>query len=104
MRYHQECTSPAFPGDPQTAPENYRYFTKIVERYQTHEARGLQRERRAHRQFAAIAEILKTKVEAAGFDEVILYFNLGLKPATRVKDEMSRFMTEVAPAFPPPRQ
>ena len=39
------------------------------------------------------------KVEAAGFDEVILYFNVGLKPHTQVKDEMARFMAEVAPAF-----
>jgi alkanesulfonate monooxygenase SsuD/methylene tetrahydromethanopterin reductase-like flavin-dependent oxidoreductase (luciferase family) len=45
-----------------------------------------------------ITETLK-KVEAAGFDEVILYFNVGLKPHAQVKDEMARFMTEVAPAF-----
>ena len=46
-----------------------------------------------------IIETLKTKVEAAGFDEVILYFNLGLKPPQQVRDEMGRFMTEVAPAL-----
>src|SRR5215470_1887149 len=39
------------------------------------------------------------KVEAAGFSEVILYFNVGLKPHQQVKDEMDRFMAEVAPAF-----
>ena len=39
------------------------------------------------------------KVEAAGFDEVILYVNVGLKPHPQVKDEMARFMAEVAPAF-----
>ena len=47
---------------------------------------------------ARIVEILK-KVEAAGFDEVILYVNVGLKPHNQVKDEMARFMAEVAPAF-----
>jgi len=47
---------------------------------------------------AEIIEALK-KVEAAGFDEVILYFNVGLKPHSQVKDEMARFMAEVAPAF-----
>jgi hypothetical protein len=47
---------------------------------------------------ARIADTLK-KVEAAGFDEVILYFNVGLKPHNQVKDEMARFMAEVAPAF-----
>lgn len=47
---------------------------------------------------AQITETLQ-KVEAAGFDEVILYFNVGLKPHALVKDEMARFMAEVAPAF-----
>ena len=47
---------------------------------------------------ARITETLK-KVEAAGFSEVILYFNVGLKPHAQVKDEMDRFMRDVAPAF-----
>jgi len=47
---------------------------------------------------AAIADTLK-KVEAAGIDEVILYANVGLKPHNQVKDELARFMAEVAPAF-----
>ena len=37
--------------------------------------------------------------QQAGFDEVILYFNVGLKPHAQVKDEMARFMAEVAPNF-----
>ena len=45
-----------------------------------------------------ITDTLKD-VEAAGFDEVILYFNVGLKPHAQVKNEMARFMAEVAPAF-----
>ena len=45
-----------------------------------------------------ITETLK-KVEAAGFEEVILYFNVGLKPHAQVKEEMDRFMREVAPHF-----
>ena len=47
---------------------------------------------------AQITDTLK-KVEAAGFSEVILYFNVGLKPHAQVKEEMARFMTEVAPHF-----
>jgi hypothetical protein len=31
--------------------------------------------------------------------EVILYVNVGLKSHSQVKDEMARFMAEVAPAF-----
>ncbi len=99
LRYHQECTSPAFPGDPKTAPANYAYFAKIVERYRTMSAEDLNDNAVLIGSPARIVETLKAKVEAAGFDEVILYFNLGLKPHARVKEEMARFMAEVAPAF-----
>jgi hypothetical protein len=43
-------------------------------------------------------EALK-KVEVARLSEVILYFNIGLKPHSQVKNEMARFMAVVAPAF-----
>ena len=39
------------------------------------------------------------KVEAAGFDEVIFYVNVGLKPHAQVKEEMARLMEQVAPQF-----
>jgi hypothetical protein len=45
-----------------------------------------------------MVDVLK-KVQAAGFDEVILYCNVGLKPHAQVKDEMARFMQQVAPHF-----
>jgi len=99
LRYHRECTSPAFPGDPRTAPENYRYFAKIVERYQTMKPEDFNDNAVLLGTPARIIETLKAKVEAAGFDEVILYFNLGLKPRAQVREEMARFMAEVAPAF-----
>ena len=54
---------------------------------------GAARQRRS-----SITDTLK-KVEAAGFAEVILYFNVGMKPHAQVKDEMDRFMREVAPQF-----
>jgi hypothetical protein len=47
---------------------------------------------------ARLTEILK-RVEEAGFDEVILYFNVGMKPHKQTKEEMDRFMKEVAPHF-----
>ena len=99
LRYHKECTSPAFPGDPATAPENYRYFQKIVERYQTQKPEDFNASNVLLGKAPQIIDTLKSKVEAAGFDEVILYFNLGLKDPTRVKEEMARFMEEVAPHF-----
>ena len=39
------------------------------------------------------------KVEAAGLDEVILYFNFGNKPDGFVREQMHQFMADVAPAF-----
>jgi len=99
LRYHQECTSPAFPGDPKTAPESYRYFSKIVERYQTQKPEDFNANSVLLGSPRQIVDTLASKVEAAGFDEVILYFNLGLKLHAQVKEEMDRFMREVAPVF-----
>ena len=46
----------------------------------------------------AVIETLK-RVESDGIDEVILYFNVGRKPHAMVKDQMHKFIEEVAPAF-----
>jgi alkanesulfonate monooxygenase SsuD/methylene tetrahydromethanopterin reductase-like flavin-dependent oxidoreductase (luciferase family) len=98
IRYYRECVIPAFPGDPATAPPSYRYFIGMVERLRTVKPEDLGENSVLIGSPARIAEVLK-KVEAAGFDEVILYFNVGLKPHGQVKDEMARFMTDVAPGF-----
>ena len=98
IRYYKECVIAAFPGDPATAPPSYRYFVEIVERLNKVRPQDLGENSVLLGSPAQIAETLK-KVEAAGFDEVILYFNVGLKPHAQVKDEMARFMAEVAPAF-----
>ena len=98
IRYYKECVIPAFPGDPKTAPPSYRYFIDMVERLQKVKPEDLTENSVLLGSPARITEMLK-KVEAAGFDEVILYFNVGLKPHNQVKDEMARFMSEVAPAF-----
>jgi len=39
------------------------------------------------------------EVEAMGIEEVILYFNYGLKPDALVREQMDRFMADIAPAF-----
>ncbi len=98
IRYYKECVIPAFPGDPKNAPPSYRYFIDIVERLQKVKPEDLTENSVLLGSPARITETLK-KVEAAGFSEVILYFNVGLKPHAQVKDEMARFMAEVAPAF-----
>ena len=98
IRYYKECVIPAFPGDPKTAPPSYRYFIDMVERLQKVKPEDLTENSVLLGSSARMIETLK-KVEAAGFDEVILYFNVGLKPHAQVKDEMARFMAEVAPSF-----
>jgi len=98
IRYYKECVIAAFPGDPRTAPPSYRYFVGMVERLRNVRPADLTENSVLLGSPARITDTLK-KVEAAGFDEVILYFNVGLKPHTQVKDEMARFMAEVAPTF-----
>jgi alkanesulfonate monooxygenase SsuD/methylene tetrahydromethanopterin reductase-like flavin-dependent oxidoreductase (luciferase family) len=98
IRYYRECVIPALPGDPKTAPPSYRYFVDMVDRLGKVTPADLTENSVLLGAPRQIADTLK-KVEAAGFDEVILYFNVGLKPHAQVKDEMSRFIAEVAPAF-----
>jgi alkanesulfonate monooxygenase SsuD/methylene tetrahydromethanopterin reductase-like flavin-dependent oxidoreductase (luciferase family) len=98
IRYYQECALAALPGDPKTAPPSYRYFVDMVERLRNVRPEDLTENSVLLGTPAQITNTLK-KVEAAGFEEVILYFNVGLKPHPQVKDEMARFMAEVAPAF-----
>ena len=101
IRYFRECVIPALPGDPKTVPPSYRYFVEMVDRLQKVQPDDLTENSVLLGSPARIIETLK-KVEAAGFAEVILYFNVGLKPHAQVKEEMARFMEEVAPAFAPP--
>ena len=98
IRYYKECVIPALPGDPKTAPPSYRYFVDMVDRLGKVRPEDLTENSVLIGTSAGITETLK-KVEAAGFSEVILYFNVGLKPHAQVKEEMDRFMREVAPAF-----
>jgi alkanesulfonate monooxygenase SsuD/methylene tetrahydromethanopterin reductase-like flavin-dependent oxidoreductase (luciferase family) len=98
IRYYKECVIPALPGDPKTAPPSYRYFIDMVDRLKKVRPEDLTENSVLLGSPARITEVLK-KVEAAGFSEVILYFNVGMKPHQQVKDEMARFMAEIAPAF-----
>jgi alkanesulfonate monooxygenase SsuD/methylene tetrahydromethanopterin reductase-like flavin-dependent oxidoreductase (luciferase family) len=98
IRYYKECVIAAFPGDPKTAPPSYRYFIGMVDRLQKVRPEDLTENSVLIGKPQQMIDTLK-KVEAAGVAEVILYFNVGLKPHAQVKDEMARFMAEVAPAF-----
>jgi alkanesulfonate monooxygenase SsuD/methylene tetrahydromethanopterin reductase-like flavin-dependent oxidoreductase (luciferase family) len=98
IRYYKECVIPAFPGDPENAPPSYRYFIAMVERLRNAKPEDLTDNAVLLGSPARMTETLK-RVQAAGFNEVILYFNVGIKPHQQVKHEMARFMTEVAPQF-----
>ena len=79
-------------------PPSYRYFVDMVQRLQHVKPEDLSENSVLLGSSARIIDTLK-KVEAAGFSEVILCFNVGLKPHHQVKDEMARFMAEVGTAF-----
>jgi alkanesulfonate monooxygenase SsuD/methylene tetrahydromethanopterin reductase-like flavin-dependent oxidoreductase (luciferase family) len=98
LRYYKECVIPALPGDPKTAPPSYRYFIDMVAKLHKARPEDLTENSVLLGNAQSITDTLK-KVEAAGFAEVILYLNVGLKPHAMVKEEMDRFMREVAPAF-----
>jgi alkanesulfonate monooxygenase SsuD/methylene tetrahydromethanopterin reductase-like flavin-dependent oxidoreductase (luciferase family) len=98
IRYYRECVIPALPGDPRTAPPSYHYFIDMVDRLLKVKPEDLTENSVLLGSAERITETL-AKVEAAGFSEVILYVNVGLKPHTQVREEMARFMAEVAPNF-----
>jgi alkanesulfonate monooxygenase SsuD/methylene tetrahydromethanopterin reductase-like flavin-dependent oxidoreductase (luciferase family) len=98
VRYFQECAIPALPGDPATAPPSYRYFIDMVARLQTVRPEDLTDNAVLIGSPGHIAEVLE-RVASVGIEGVILYFNVGLKPHSQVKDEMARFMEQVAQRF-----
>jgi len=98
IRYYKECVIPALPGDPKNAPPSYAYFIDMVERLRKVEPEQLTENSVLLGNSQGVTDTLK-KVEAAGFAEVILYFNVGMKPHQQVKEEMDRFMREVATSF-----
>ena len=98
VRYYRECVIPSFPGDPATAPPSYRYFIDMVARLRDVRPQDLGENSVLIGSPSHITEVLQ-RVAAAGVEEVILYFNVGLKPHAQVLEEMTRFMAEVAPRF-----
>lgn len=98
MAYFKHCVLPAFPDDPSKAPPTMHYFLDII-----HILDNMKKEDLGDRSIligppSKIIDSLK-KVEAAGIEEVILYFNVGNKPDSMVQEQMHRFKEEIAPAF-----
>jgi alkanesulfonate monooxygenase SsuD/methylene tetrahydromethanopterin reductase-like flavin-dependent oxidoreductase (luciferase family) len=99
VRYFQDALIAAFPSaSGEKVPPTYKYFVDIV-----NILRDMRPEKLTDKSILCgspqhIVDTLKT-VEAAGIAEVILYFNYGQKPHRLVKEQMERFMREVAPHF-----
>ena len=98
IRYYNECVIPAVPNDPKNTPPSYKYFNEMVAKLSKVKPEDLTENSVLIGSSQSIIDTLK-KVEATGIEEVILYFNVGQKPHEQVKDEMARFMEEVAPEF-----
>jgi alkanesulfonate monooxygenase SsuD/methylene tetrahydromethanopterin reductase-like flavin-dependent oxidoreductase (luciferase family) len=98
LDYFNHCVIRAFPSRPEEAPPTMQYFLKIVDILKNMKKENLTDRSILIGRPEQIIESLK-KVERAGVEEVILYFNVGRKPHSLVKEQMHRFMAEVAPHF-----
>ncbi len=98
MAYFNHCVLPAFPADPKVAPPTMQYFMEIVEILAKMKKEDLGERSILIGSPAKITDTLG-QVEAAGIEEVILYFNVGNKPDAMVREQMQRFQEEIAPAF-----
>jgi alkanesulfonate monooxygenase SsuD/methylene tetrahydromethanopterin reductase-like flavin-dependent oxidoreductase (luciferase family) len=98
MDYFNHCVLPAFPQKPEDAPPTMQYFMKIVDILKNMKKEDLSERSILLGSPQKIIDTLK-KVEKSGVEEVILYFNVGRKPHSLVKEQMQRFMQEIAPQF-----
>jgi alkanesulfonate monooxygenase SsuD/methylene tetrahydromethanopterin reductase-like flavin-dependent oxidoreductase (luciferase family) len=98
IRYFKDALIAAFPSDAKTVPPSLAYFIEIVRLLDQMKAEDLTAKSVLVGSPQKIIDDLRV-VEASGISEVILYFNYGMKPHEMVKDQMRRFMRDIAPAF-----
>ncbi|MBT3703601.1 MAG: LLM class flavin-dependent oxidoreductase [Alphaproteobacteria bacterium] len=98
IRYFHDALLAAFPSDIKKMPPTMHYFTEIVDILKNMKPESLTGKSILTGSTQSIIEQLK-EVEASGVSEVILYFNYGLKPDAMVREQMDRFMREIAPSF-----
>jgi alkanesulfonate monooxygenase SsuD/methylene tetrahydromethanopterin reductase-like flavin-dependent oxidoreductase (luciferase family) len=79
-------------------PPTMEYFRKIGERVNDAKASDFDDNSLLYGSPQQIIDTLK-RVEAIGVDEVILYFNFGNRPDAYVREQMHRFIDDIAPAF-----
>ncbi|MBI3327330.1 MAG: LLM class flavin-dependent oxidoreductase [Nitrospinae bacterium] len=98
LLYYLHNVLPAFPDDRATAPPHIAYFVDIVERL-----KAMQPQDMGERSIVtgALEQCITTlkKVEEAGIEEVILYFNFGGYSHPDTIRMMERFAREVMPHF-----
>ncbi|MBI3799150.1 MAG: LLM class flavin-dependent oxidoreductase [Deltaproteobacteria bacterium] len=98
LRRYLHAVLPAFPGDRATAPPHIAYFADIVARLQNMKAEDFGERSVVTGDPETCIATLK-KCEAAGIEEVILYFNFGHFSHTDTLKSMERFAREVMPYF-----
>ena len=79
-------------------PPTMAYFKQIGARLNDAKASDFDDNSLLHGSPQEIVDTLK-RVEATGIDEVILYFNFGNCPDAFAREQMHRFMDDIAPAF-----
>jgi len=89
---------PAFPSDPTTAPPHIRYFVDIVDRLTKMRTEDLSDKSIIVGDAEYCVEKLK-QCEAAGLEEVILYFDFGGLSHAETLKSMERFAKGVLPHF-----
>ncbi len=97
IAYFRRSVKPAIAQD-EKAPPSMLYMNKLNEILEGVQAGDLGEKSILLGSVAKITESLK-RVEAAGIEEVILYFNVGGKPHKKVIEQMDIFMSEIAPHF-----
>ena len=98
ISYFKECCLPAFAKKSEDLPPTMQYWLKIVDILDNMEAGDLTDKSILLGSPQEITDTLG-RVQDAGIDEVILYFNVGNKPNDVVKEQMHQFMEEIAPNF-----
>ncbi len=98
LLFYLKSITPALPGDRAKAPPHIAYFVDIVERLLAMKPEQLGERSIITGTPEQCVESLK-KVEAAGIEEVILYFNFGAYPHKDTMKMMDRFVRDVAPHF-----
>jgi alkanesulfonate monooxygenase SsuD/methylene tetrahydromethanopterin reductase-like flavin-dependent oxidoreductase (luciferase family) len=96
--WYLQGITPAFPSDRSTTPPHMLYMADIVDRLLTMEPEQLGERSVVTGSAAQCVDHLK-RIEAAGIEEVILYFNVGAYPHADTVRMMERFAREVMPHF-----